>query len=214
MPDFYNHKDDGNLHTRYSDLVSCTEKSVLRVVEKLLHGEKSFSSDIIEFGKLRHDMWAKESEETGRTPAVFKQELGFDMEIDIIEKEFECSIFPGIVLHSTLDAGSSKEGVIIDYKTSTIQDDEELSRKHFRDTYKRSRQHLVYGLQLLAKGIMPSKAIYIGEYWSKDRTILKGYELVEIPFDIHDIVELKNNWLKQRCERLVVALDYYKNNNL
>ena len=152
MPDFYNHEDDGALHTRFSDLTRCTEKSVLGVVRELLHGRKSFSSDIIEFGKLRHDMWAKESEKTGRTPEVFKRELGFDYPVDIIEKEFSCTIFPGVVLHSTLDAGNSDEGIIIDYKTATLKGDEQKARHHFHMTYKRSRQHLTYGLQLLAKG--------------------------------------------------------------
>ena len=212
MPDYYQHEDDGAIHTRFSDLVRCTEKSVLTVARELLYGRSNYSSDIIEFGKVRHEMWQKESDVTGKTPQVFKDELGFEMNIDVIEKEFSCTIFPGVVLHSTLDAGSMADGVIIDYKTGTLGADEEKSRHHFKQTYSRSRQHLTYGLQFLAKGIVPKKAVYLGEYWNKERTELLGYEIVEIPFDITDIVEFKNSWLKDRCERLIVALDYFRNN--
>lgn len=213
MPDFYQYDpNDGSLHTRFSDLVRCTEKSVLGVVRELLYGRKSFSSDILEFGKIRHIMFAAESEKTGRTPEVFKHELDVDYPVDIIEKEFVCTIFPGVVLHSTLDAGYTEDGIIIDYKTGTLKGDEEKARHHFQLTYKRSRQHLTYGLQLLAKGIIPKKALYLGEYWNEERTELLGYEKVEIPFDINDIVAFKNTWLKERCERLVVALDYFKQN--
>ena len=215
MPDFYNYDEDEAIHTRFSHLVRCTEKSVLGVVREILYDTKpSFSSNIIEFGKLRHGMWEQESKKTGRTPEVFKNELGVDYKIDLIEKEFSCTIFTGVVLHSTLDAGSTDEGVIIDYKTGTLKEDEEKSRHHFQMTYKRSRQHLTYGLQLLAKGVIPKKAIYLGEYWNEDRTELLGYEKVEIPFDINDIVEFKNGWLRERAERLVVALDYFKQNEM
>lgn len=211
MPDFYQHDDDGLIHTRFSDLVNCTHKGVLDVARKVAFGkQRNFSSNIIDFGKTRHEMFAEESEKTKETPLIFKEELGFTSPVDMIEQEMVCDIFPGVVLHSTLDAAYTPSGLIVDYKTATIKDDGEKSRNDFKLHYKRSKQHLTYALQLLNKGIIPSRAVYLGEFWNSERTELLGYDMVDIPITLEEVVEFKNTWLRDRAERLVVAVDYFR----
>lgn len=197
----YDIADDGKLHTRFSDLVRCTEKSVLTVAREMLLGKKRYKNNITEFGSLRHEMWEEEARATGRSPECFR-EVGVDMVVTDIEQEYSMEIFPGVVLHSRIDAYAPNEALLIDWKTFTNVGDIQK--------YKNSRQHLTYGLQKLNTGVVTKGAMYVGERWDKDRQKLLGYEKIVLPFDINDLVAFKNGWLRDRAERLKVAVDLLK----
>lgn len=197
----YSYAEDGKLHTRFSDLVRCTEGSVLTVAREMLLGRKRFSSDIVEFGRLRHEMWEEEARATGRSPECFR-EVGVDVAVTDIEQEYSMEIFPGVVLHSRIDAFASEEGLLIDWKTFT--NDGDIQK------YKNSRQHLVYGLQKLNTGVIVKGAMYVGEQWDKKRQKLLGYDKIVLPFSVMELAEFKNGWLRDRAERLVVAVEMLK----
>ena len=55
-------------------------------------------------------------------------------------------------------------------------------------------------------------ALYLGEIWDEARENLLGYCQTEVPITLKDLVDFRNGWLKDRCERLVVAINYLKKN--
>ena len=198
----YDHN-DGKIHTRYTDLVRCTEGQVLKVAEEMLYGKRRFSGSVTDFGRIRHEMFAEESLETGRTPECFR-ELDVELSVRCIEREFEMEVFPGVIVHSRTDAYAPDPKLVVDYKTCSKAEDIEK--------YKNSRQHLMYALQLMNKGYQVKGALYLGEIWSKDRKKPHGYCQTQVDITIKDLLEFRNNWLKDRCERLVVALNVLKGN--
>ena len=197
----YKIADDGKLHTRYSDLIRCTEGSVLTVAREMLVGKKRFTSNITEFGSLRHDMWEQEAKATGRSPECFR-EIGLDFSVTDIEQEYSMEVFPGVVLHSRIDAFADELQYLVDWKTITNEGDIKK--------YRSSKQHLTYGLQKLNKGVITKGAMYVGERWNKERTKLLGYEHIELPYTVADLATFKNGWLKDRAERLVIAVEMLK----
>ena len=222
MPNTYGVDNDGIiLNTRYSDLVRCTEKGVLTVVKELLFGKKRYQGGITEFGSLRHEMFYKESIKTGRIPKCFMDALGINWKVSKCEEQMNHTIFPCVELWSTLDAYCPSEKRIIDYKTASmdiakIKDPKYVeSVKHKTELYyKRSRQHLCYALQLMMSGEIPKHATYLVEYWNEDRwknkqLVCVDYQRIDVEISLKDIVDFKNNWLKERCERLLVARDVF-----
>lgn len=206
MPGYLYDPNDGMIHTRYTDLVRCTEKSVVNVVKEMLLGQKRFSGGITNFGAIRHDMFHEESLETGRTPAVFK-EVGIDMPVDLMEQELVMQITPKVVLHSRIDAYSRSVETVIDYKTITHEGT-------LQKVYKSQKQLYVYAMQLMNAGEPVKHRAYLAERWSIDpvtgeRVDLLGYEVM-----IDDITPLKiaetHAWLKDRATRLEVAIDLYR----
>lgn len=200
----YTVENDGKIHTRYTDLVRCTEGQVLKVAREMLFHKERYNGAATSFGRTRHEMFADESLDTGRTPQCF-QELEVELSVRCIEKEFAMEVFPGVVVHSRTDAYAPDPQLIIDYKTFTNSGDLEK--------YKRSKQHLMYALQLMNIGKGVKGALYLGEMWDAERENLLGYGQLEVPISLKDLVEFRNGWLKDRCERLVVAIDYLKNNS-
>ena len=52
--------------------------------------------------------------------------------------------------------------------------------------------------------------MYVGEQWDKKRQKLLGYDKIVLPFTIAELAEFKNGWLRDRAERLKVAVDLMK----
>ncbi|MGN1217168.1 MAG: hypothetical protein ACI4TD_04245 [Phocaeicola sp.] len=228
MPHTYGVEEDGViLRTRYSDLTRCTEKGVLDVVKEMLFGKERWHSGVAEFGSIRHDMFCKESLETGKLPHCFADDLDIDWNVTMCEQEMHCTIFPCVELYSTIDAYCPEEHRIIDYKTASLDPKriEEEGEKYIKSEYHkhelyymRSKQHLCYALQLMMKGEIAKRASYLVEYWNSDRADKKsasqlrclGYQRIDVDFDMQILTEFKNGWLRERCERLLVARDVFR----
>jgi len=222
MPQTYNYDNTGSvLRTRYSDLVRCTEKGVIKVVREMIDGRRGVGNGITSFGSTRHDMFYDESIKTGKLPECFRNALGVNWSVSMCEREIKNMVFPMVELYSTIDAWCPEERRIIDYKTASI-DREMLSRdgesyltriRHKNELhYKNSRQHLCYALQLMMIGEKPEHASYLIEYWNSDRAISSniecyGYQRIDINISFDDILSFRTNWLRERCERLMVARD-------
>lgn len=188
----YNYREDGKLHTRYSELKRCTMRQVARVVAEREGQFTPTGSAKMGFGETRHEMWAEESKATGLTPECF----GMTMQVDYIEQEFATEVMPNVVLHSRPDAVSLRGKAVIDYKT--IQGDP----KQFRN----SQQLVLYAWQLAIHGITINKLIYMCEIWDSDRTTILDYKNVEIPVTLAD-VSAARKWVNNRVNILQSALD-------
>nr|DAV53578.1 MAG TPA: protein of unknown function DUF3799 [Caudoviricetes sp.] len=228
MPNTYGYSNSGEvLRTRYSELVGCTERGVVSVARKILSGTKSPSSGITAFGSVRHDMFCQESTKTGKLPECFRKALNLDWDALMCEEQISNVVFPMVELYSTLDAYCPSEKRIIDYKTASV-DPKRLAeegqayftkvRSKYEMQYKRSKQHLCYALQLSIRGEIPGHATYLIEYWNSDRDKATdchcyGYQRVDVDISLQDIQNFRSGWLKERCERLMIAIDMLKSKN-
>ncbi len=192
MPSGYVYADDGLIHTRYSDLIRCTPGSVYRVVEEFINPDTKFSTDTMVHGDERHRIFQSEILETGKMPACFNE----DLQLDDAETELKCEIFPGVILHSTVD-GYKKEEYLIDFKT-TIDPKKKANK----------RQLYTYAINLGQNGVMVPRGAFMYEVWDRDRqTVLeRRSDWFDItPADIGDTWE----WLTDRADCLYKALDAY-----
>lgn len=204
MPSGYKHSADGKIHTRYSELNNCTMAGIRRVIAQRYSGVESFSSDIMKFGTLRHEMLAEESRATGLLPAAIIKtfpELA-DIMVDMIEEEVVTEIFEGIVLHSTVDAVSKLSRFLVDHKTIT-------DSTRFGQKYMNTYQHKIYAYQLLIRGIKIDRVAYIGECWNKERTVFNGYHLACKKITPLEIAGSRD-WLKGRCQILRAGIEAYE----
>ncbi len=197
----YEIPDDGKIHTHYSELIRCTPVQIRGVLNERAGFKKIYSSEGMDFGTTRHDMWKDESLETGKTPEVF---LGassrFQVKTDGVEAEFASEIFKGVILHSRLDAyGESKA---IDYKTTT------MDRKRVQALYNSSIQLKIYAYQLMIHDIPVEEMVYLIEHWNEDHSKILGYSKMVKPY-LPRFTKEAQNWLKRRCEVLVTALEMF-----
>jgi len=202
----YKKENDGKVHTRYTDLTRCTPGSVDKVALEYLGITERYrpTGGPMNFGTMRHEMWQEEAENTGVTPEVFKEfPCEYQVPATYIEREFATEIFEGVVLHSRPDVFSKPEATIVDYKTSIS--DYETTVKHYRA----SKQHLVYAYQMYAHGIRVDKAVYLIEFWDHDYKKIMGYAKVIVPIRVADLMMIRD-WLRVRCERLFVTLEWIK----
>lgn len=189
-------KNDGRLHTRYSDLARCTPGGVERVALEYLGKVKRFEGGHQQhFGTDRHEMFQEESESTGLTPYCFKDELEFECEATYIEKEFTVKIGKDVVLHSRPDCVSVPTRRIIDYKTITGA----------ASQFKHSKQLRVYAYQLAQIGIKIERLTWLCEVWDIERTKIIRYEVVEIEIGLRDLVDIKR-WIDDRIFVLQTAI--------
>lgn len=199
----YNLKNDGKLHTRFTDLVRATPKQVENIIREQLGTKKRFENDVLAFGEVRHDMWQKETEQTGRVPACFAEAFPeYDLEVTHAEKEFATEIYENIVLHSRPDAVAAKAFTLIDYKTQ---------RKGAGGAriYKNSKQLIVYAWQLAMHNIRIRRIVYLVEIWNTDETgamvDVSHYEKFEKDLGLADIHNIKS-WIRDRCEVLAEGM--------
>jgi hypothetical protein len=210
MP-MYDYPDDGNLHTRYSELTNCqTMAGAYRVAEEKLGLTQRHSNAILEFGSLRHDAWEQEAIETGLTPECFAK--GTDKQFFVIEAEQHraTEIFKGVVFHFTTDAvvwpeteaPHSNNGIqeLVDYKTGT-----DTNQGTYPKYYSHSEQLPIYALLLRPHGYSVKHGHYLVELWNRNRTELKGYMHVERDITLRDLATAKA-FLKKGTENLMVAM--------
>lgn len=186
MPESYDYKEDDKLHTRYSELRNCTEKGVVRIVERRIH-ELRETNPYTQFGTLRHEVFANFVTTHGKLP----KEFGLDLDINqnAIEKSYGIEVWENVVIHLTPDL-YNKEWVA-DFKTTT----------RGAKNYERDKQLIFYAWLLNKLGTNITKGYYLCELWDIERTNIKGYEVMEREITPKDIEEIEY-WAKKRVETL------------
>jgi hypothetical protein len=207
----YEYSDDGNIHTRYTELMRCTPGQIERVIAEHQNLSPRFKSDNLDFGSLRHEMWQEETDRTGKLPECF----GLDWAVSHCEQEFASMVLPGVVLHSRPDAVCADISTLVDYKT-LIADNVEQGALTAVIRYKHSKQLPLYAYQLGLHGIRVRRIAYCVEIWNRPEldefgnvirptdTVL-GYKTIVRDLTLADMAEVLP-WLKQRCALLAATL--------
>lgn len=204
--------EDGKIHTRYTELSRCTPGQIDRVVDERLGIAKKFTSDSLEFGTDRHDMWEAEGKSTKRIPECF----GLDWPISHCEQEFAAEILPGIVLHSRPDAVCADIYTLVDYKTliaDTLAEGELLAVKR----YGKAKQLSLYAYQIGIHGIRIKRIAYLIEIWNRpsydefgnvirETDTILGYKIIIKDFKMADIAKVLP-WVRSRIANLASAIE-------
>lgn len=198
----YNIKKDGKLHTRFTDLLRATPKQVENIIKEQLGTKQRFKNDILSFGEKRHNMFEKESKETGLLPIVFRNAFPDykDLRITHVEEEFATELFDGIVIHSRPDGVAAHDAIVVDYKTM-------VKGAGGARRYKSSKQLLFYAFQLAIHNISIKKYVYFVEIWNEDYDEIIGYDLFEKNVGLLDI-SLMKKWAHDRCEVLAMGMRF------
>jgi hypothetical protein len=200
---YYWHKDDGKIHSRYSELKMMTPGQVDRAIEIRLGEREPYESESMKFGTLRHEYFEAETKRTNRIPACFYEIAGLkNVVIDRAEREFALEIAPGFVIHSRPDAYSIEEQCIYDYKTAV---DGKRGWHENVKQYRYSKQTVFYAMMMHYHGIEIIKARYLCEIWNADYDTILGYDMVERDITADQIAEVES-WAKDRMSLLWVAL--------
>jgi hypothetical protein len=202
----YNVKNDGKLHTRFTDLMRATPAQVENIIKEQTGEKERFKSDVMDFGTVRHDMFDKESKQTGMLPVVFREAFPEykDMQITHAEKEFATEIFKGIVVHSRPDGVSVPDATVVDYKT-------QIEGAGGARKYGSSKQLPFYAFQLGWHNIRIKRYVYLIEIWNKETeteeayTRIVGYDKFEKTIGLVDIAAIKS-WVHGRCEVLAMGM--------
>lgn len=201
----YNIKDDGKLHTRYTDLHRATPRQVIDIIREQTGQKKRFESRTLDFGEIRHQMWEKEAKETGRIPRCFAEAFPeYDFEVDPadVEKQLATEIYKNIILHSTLDLLARKDFTIVDYKT-------QKKGAGGARIYKNSRQLPTYAWHASLHNIRIKQIIYLVEIWNVDAegnpVDVDHYEKFVKVLGLADIHNSKG-WVNGRCEVLAEGM--------
>lgn len=202
MPDFYRYPKDGKFHTRYSELVRCSnDKQAIKIAELRAGVAIPRSNSQMDFGKQRHEMFKEESLKTGKTPQVFKDNLGFQLKVVDVEMHKATELFEDVVIHFTTDA-FCKPADVVDYKTT--------SSNGF--SYSQTPQGMLYALLMIGQGYDPKKVHYLIERWDRERTQVLKYYHFEKKVTLRELSRVKK-WCKQRVELLWAAQDLVAENN-
>lgn len=196
----YNIKNDGKLHTRFTDLMRATPHQVENIIKEQLGEKERFKNDILTFGETRHNMWEKESKQTGMLPVVFREAFPEfkDMQITHAEKEFATELFKNIVIHSRPDGVSIPDATVVDYKTM-------VKGAGGARRYGSSKQLPFYAFQLGVHNIRIKRYVYFVEIWNADYTEIVGYDMYEKTVGLLDIAAVKK-WAHDRCEVLALGM--------
>lgn len=200
----YNIKNDGKLHTRFTDLNRATPRQVIDIIREQTGQKKRFQSKTLTFGETRHEMWERESRESGRLPQCFIDAFPeyAGIEISDVEAEFATEIYQDIVLHSRLDGLSKKSCTIIDYKT-------QKKGAGGARIYKNSKQLPAYAWHLALHNIRIKQVIYLVEIWEFDESgnpvDVVGYEKFVKNLGLADTHNVAA-WVRNRCETLAEGM--------
>lgn len=197
----YQYSNDGNVHTRYTELMRCTPGQIDRVIAERQNLSQRFRSDTLEFGSDRHEMWKDETDKSGKLPECF----GLDWAVSHCEQEFASMVMPGIVLHSRPDAVCADVQALVDYKT-LIADNYDSGVLTAVTRYKNSKQLPIYAYQLGLHGIRIRKIAYMVEIWNREQTEILGYKTITKDLTLADMGEVLP-WLKSRVAVLASALE-------
>lgn len=197
----YLYAEDGKIHTRYTELVSCTPGQIERVLAERMKLRKRFTSDRMDFGTDRHAMWEEESKRTGRLPEVF----GFDWPVSHAEVEFATELLPGVVVHSRPDAVCADVFTVVDYKTLCADSLDEGIRQAAK-MYAKSRQLPFYGFQVGIAAVRIKQIAYLIEVWNRDQDTILGYHAIVKQLPMSDMAKMLP-WVKDRVAMLVSAVE-------
>ncbi len=198
----YLYADDGNIHTRFSELANCTFGSIERVLDEREGKRKKFENESTLWGSERHEMWAEEGRKFRQIPKVF-HEVSDPLMIEHIEKEFATELLPGVIVHSRPDAVGLE--TVIDYKT-LASESLAMGKIKATATYTKSRQLKFYAYQLGLHGIRIRQGIYLVEIWDKNYTEILGYHAVIQKYGFKELAEVLP-WIKDRISLLVAAYE-------
>ena len=200
----YNIKADGKLHTRFTDLNRATPRQVIDIIREQLGTKKRFESKTLTFGETRHEMWERETRDTGKLPQCFVDafpEYGH-IEITDVEQEFATEIYRDIVLHSRLDGLARKHATIFDYKT-------QKKGAGGARIYKNSKQLPTYAWHLALHNIRIKQVVYLVEIWEFDEAGnpvgVVGYEKFVKDLGLADTHNMAA-WVRDRCETLAEGM--------
>lgn len=198
----YSIKNDGKLHTRFTDLLRATPKQVENIIKEQLGQKKRFESKVLTFGETRHEMWEKEAKKTGMLPIVFRQAFPEykDLQITHSEKEFATELFENIIVHSRPDGVSVPDATVIDFKTM-------VKGAGGARRYKNSKQLPFYAFQLGWHNIRIKKYVYFVEIWNETYDEIIGYDKFEKDISLLDIALMKR-WAHDRCEVLALGMKF------
>ena len=190
MPTNYEFKEDGKLHTRYSELKGCTPGGVVRVVERRKF-QLNETNPYTEFGTLRHEVFANFIRSNGHFPKA----VGLDLKVDknAVEQSYGVEVWENVVIHMTADLHN--DNWVADFKTTTKG----------AVNYKNDKQVIFYAWMLGKLGKKITKGYYICELWDIDRTQIRGYEVLERDITEKDLEETES-WAKLRVETLYKEL--------
>lgn len=194
MPN-YDYPKDGKLHTRFSELVRCTDGQIDRVLAEREGDQTPFSSNITFFGDVRHEMLKEYIQKNGKIPDKFG--INLKCEPERAEKHIAVEIWPDVVIHGTPDCFG--EDWIADFKTTSRTE----------KAYKASKQILFYAWMLSFYGLKIEKGYYLCEIWDLERTKILDYKPYPFPIDPAEFEELKH-WAWERVKRLRKAIKGYQ----
>lgn len=215
-------KNDGKIHTRYSELIRCTPGAIERVLDERFGVRQAAKTADMQWGSDRHDMWRDESLETGMVPQCFNEVGMRNCIVEHIEQEFVVEMYPGVVIHFRPDAVSVKTETIFDYKTALEPEGKEIAQgssmpvvvgdnnltvlfMNMRKTYERSRQLKFYAFLLGIHGIRMRRGLYLIEAWNRDHTAIIGYTKAEQNYKMADLAKIIP-WTQERVALLVAAV--------
>lgn len=207
MPGGYKHRNDGKLHTRYSELMNCTEAGMERVLEERFGQRQKLELEAFEFGKARHETLEEEGKADNKVPEYF--EVGH-IPISHAEVSFAVEPFPGVVIHFTPDLLAKELYMILDYKM--VREPEEGWNGKFPSLYslyKDSIQLDFYAWLLTFKKIPIKEKMYMGEYWNRDRTEVIHRDFLRKPITVIDKGRARA-WAIPRIERLMAGIEIYR----
>jgi hypothetical protein len=198
----YTYAEDGKLHTRYSELVRCTPGQVDKVVLERSGARTRVETDDMQFGIVRHEMWAQEALKTRQPYHAF----GLGWPVSHVEQEFTTEMLPGVVVHSRLDLLCERLAILPDYKT--VVDGKRGWRQVVGDYRHATKQRQLnfYAFQVGVHGIRIREGAFLCEIWNHRRDTILGYEVVRFPITSMDIVRVLP-WVKQRVAMLAAALE-------
>lgn len=204
----YVYKKDNKLHTRFSELLRCTPGQIQSVIEERIGLRERITTDEMDFGSERHEMWKTESLETGFSPKCFSD---YKLKSSYVEKEFATEIFPDVVVHSRPDFVSLPDETIMDHKTlaaDTLLQGGENAIKY----YKNSKQLTFYAFQLSVHNLRIKRGIYSIEIWNRSRDKILGYSYLVRDFSMRDLADIVP-FVKDRVAMLISQLKQFEGGN-
>lgn len=208
MPSQYAYdRNDGKLHTRYSELTACTEGAgIIRVLEERFGRREKLNLEAFKFGRKRHEML----EETGKAEHRVPEYFGVgDVSISHAEESWSVEAFPGVVIHFTIDMLSQEEFLIGDYKM--VREPKDGWNGVFPSLwslYKDSVQLDFYSWLLTFKNIPIKEKMYMGEYWNRERTEILHHDFVRRPITVIDKGKARA-WAIPRIKLLMAGIKVY-----
>lgn len=225
MKSYKFNRNDGKLHTRYSELTQCTDSGIVRVLQLRADLIKKFSTKSTEFGSIRHEMFEEEVAETKAVPTVFThhevtqeevrltgqtpyqyQFLIGSLPVSHCEQSFATELIPGVVIHFTPDEIASEIQTIIDTKTMIPNEKGKVNP----NKYLKSIQLKLYALLLQPHDIKISKGLYLIEQWDREYKDITDYHVVPQKIGIMEMGEAQA-WALKRIEVLQAGIEWWNN---